>query len=101
MEAKKIYAIDAINAYPEPVGTDDYLELDLDMGAIYVHLNYKRTKLVDLQSLDFLISQLAKIRDDVRSNQRPIIEKEGAPCSGCGSRNCNGECEIDDSMFGD
>lgn len=100
MEGKKIYAIDPINAYPEPVGTDDYLELDIDMGAIYVHLNYKRTKLVGLQSLDFLISQLAKIRENVRSHQRPSIDK-AAPCSGCGSSDCNGECEIDDSMFGD
>jgi hypothetical protein len=65
---KKFYAIDAANAYPEPVGTDDRLELDLDQGAIYVHLNYKRAKLVGLQSLDFLISQLAKIREDVRAS---------------------------------
>lgn len=64
----RFYAIDAIDAYPEPVGTDDRLELSMDQGAVFVHLNYKRTKLIGLQSLNFLIGQLEKIREEVRAD---------------------------------
>lgn len=61
-QAPKFYPIDAPSAYPEAVGTDDRIELA--NGALYVHLNGKRAKLVGLQSLDFLIGQLSTIRNE-------------------------------------
>ncbi len=97
----RFYAIDATSAYPEPVGTDDKLELNLEAGAVYVHLNYKRTKLVGLQSLDFLISQLALIREDIRAHQCKadfIRINSAAHCQECGHPDCNGQCYGDDMM---
>ncbi len=96
----RYYAIDAMNAYPEPVGTGDKLELNLEAGAVYVHLNYKRTKLVGLQSLDFLISQLALIRSHVRDASKPSLLDDSSepPCSACFVRGCNGECSGDGAM---
>ena len=73
----KFYAVDALNAYPEPVGTDDKLELNQEMGAVYVHLNYKRTKLVGLQSLDFLIRNLELIRvEALGPRPAPVVERQ-------------------------
>lgn len=57
------YAIDPLDAYPEPVGTDDKIERS--NGALWVHLNGKRSKLIGLQSLDFLISQLVQIKGEI------------------------------------
>lgn len=73
----KFYAVDALNAYPEPVGTDDKLELNQEMGAVYVHLNYKRAKLVGLQSLDFLIRILELIRvEALGPRAAPVVERK-------------------------
>ena len=73
----KFYAVDALNAYPEPVGTDDKLELNQEMGAVYVHLNYKRAKLVGLQSLDFLIRNLELIRvEALGPRAAPVVERQ-------------------------
>lgn len=63
VSAPKFYPIDAINAYPEPVGTNDRLEHH--DGAVWVHLNGKRSKLVGMQSLVFLIGNLQAIHADV------------------------------------
>lgn len=59
----KFYPIDPDNAYPEAVGTLDKLEHH--DGALWVHLNGKRSKLVGLQSLAFLIGQLEQVRAEV------------------------------------
>lgn len=59
-DGAKFYPIDANDAYPEHVGTNDKMEVA--NGAVYVHLNGRRAKLAGLQSVDFLISQLAAIR---------------------------------------
>ena len=59
-QVPQFFAIDAQDAYPEQVGTNDRIELA--NGALYVHLNGSRAKLIGLQSLDFLISQLEAIR---------------------------------------
>lgn len=59
----KFYPLDAQNAYPEPVGTLDRLEHS--DGAVWVHLNGKRSKLVGLQSLAFLISNLQTVQAEV------------------------------------
>jgi len=74
----KFYAVDALDAYPEPVGTDDKLELNQEMGAVYVHLNYKRAKLVGLQSLDFLIRNLELIRVEALGPRiaAPVVERQ-------------------------
>jgi len=76
----KFYAVDAMDAYPEPVGTDDKLELNQEMGAVYVHLNYKRTKLVGLQSLDYLIKNLELIRVEALGPRvaAPVVERQPA-----------------------
>ena len=46
-----------------------------------------------------------EIKDLIESHKKikppAFIDGSERPCSGCGSRDCNGECEIDDSMFGD
>lgn len=63
MDEPKFYAIDPLDAYPEAVGTLDKLEHH--DGALWVHLNGKRSKLVGLQSLTFLIGQLEQIRAQV------------------------------------
>jgi hypothetical protein len=75
----KFYAVDALDAYPEPVGTDDKLELNQEMGAVYVHLNYKRAKLVGLQSLDYLIKNLDLIRVEALGPRvaAPVVERQG------------------------
>lgn len=59
----KFYPLDAQNAYPEPVGTLDRLEHS--DGAVWVHLNGKRSKLVGLQSVAFLISNLQTVQAEV------------------------------------
>lgn len=59
----KFYPLDAQNAYPEPVGTLDRLEHS--DGAVWVHLNGKRSKLVGLQSVTFLISNLQTVQAEV------------------------------------
>lgn len=69
----KFYAIDPLDAYPEPVGTLDKIERS--NGALWVHLNGKRSKLIGLQSLDFLISQLVEIRGEVFGN-KPAAQGE-------------------------
>lgn len=63
MDEPKFYAIDPLDAYPEAVGTLDKIEHS--DGALWVHLNGKRSKLVGLQSLAFLIGQLEQIRAQV------------------------------------
>ncbi|WP_273823069.1 hypothetical protein [Pseudomonas asplenii] len=73
----KFWPIDAPNAYPEPVGTLDKLELS--GGAVWVHLNGKRSKLVGLQSLAFLIGNLQAIHGEVFSSAEPSAPK----CSTC------------------
>ncbi|MFV3292359.1 MULTISPECIES: hypothetical protein [Pseudomonas] len=57
------FPLDAPNAYPEPVGTLDKLEHS--DGALWVHLNGKRSKLIGLQSLSFLISTLQAVQHQV------------------------------------
>lgn len=59
----KFYPIDPDDAYPEGVGTLDQIEHQ--GGALWIHLNGKRSKLVGLQSLSFLIGQLEQIRAQV------------------------------------
>lgn len=86
----KFWPIDALNAYPEPVGTLDRLELS--GGAVWVHLNGKRAKLVGLQSLAFLIGNLQAIHDDVFASAEPDapqIEPE-KPCLCTSCDNCQG-----------
>jgi hypothetical protein len=63
MDEPQFYAIDPLDAYPEAVGTLDKIEHS--DGALWVHLNGKRSKLVGLQSLTFLIGQLEQIRAQV------------------------------------
>ena len=70
------YAIDPLDAYPEPVGTDDKIERS--NGALWVHLNGKRSKLIGLQSLDFLINQLVQIKGEVFGNE-PAAQPQGEP----------------------
>lgn len=75
----KFWPIDALNAYPEPVGTLDRLELS--GGAVWVLLNGKRAKLVGLQSLAFLIGNLQAIHDEVFASAEPSVP-ECATCDG-------------------
>lgn len=70
------YAIDPLDAYPEPVGTDDKIERS--NGALWVHLNGKRSKLIGLQSLDFLINQLVQIKGEVFGTE-PAAQPQGEP----------------------
>lgn len=63
MTDARFYPIDALDAYPEAVGTLDQIEHS--DGALWVHLNGKRSKLVGMQSLAFLIGQLEQIRAQV------------------------------------
>ncbi|RWU21264.1 hypothetical protein DM813_18930 [Pseudomonas alkylphenolica] len=72
----KFYPVDAQNAYPEPVGTLDKLEHH--DGAVWVHLNGKRSKLVGLQSLAFLIGNLQTIQAEVFGDQ-PAAQHQGEP----------------------
>lgn len=71
----RFYPVDAPNAYPEPVGTLDKLEHH--DGAVWVHLNGRRSKLVGLQSLAFLIGNLQEIHAEVFS--RPVEQHQGEP----------------------
>lgn len=70
------YAIDAPNAYPLEAGTLDRIERS--DGALWVHLNGKRSKLIGLQSLDFLISQLKQIKGEVFGTE-PAARPQGEP----------------------
>ncbi|MNJ65135.1 hypothetical protein D3C77_611310 [compost metagenome] len=67
VSALKFYPLDALSAYPEPVGTLGKLEHH--DGAVWVHLNGKRSKLVGLQSLAFLIGNLQTIHAEVFGGQ--------------------------------
>jgi hypothetical protein len=66
----KFYPIDPLDAYPEAVGTLDQIEHS--DGALWVHLNGKRSKLVGMQSLAFLIGQLEQIRAQVFGVGTPV-----------------------------
>ena len=78
----RFYAIDGPSAYPEDVGSDDRIEMA--SGALYVHLNGNRSKLIGLQSLDFLISQLESIRTETfgsKTTSEPSVPVNWVPCS--------------------
>lgn len=78
----RFYAIDGPSAYPEDVGTDDRIEMA--NGALYVHLNDNRSKLIGLQSLDFLISQLETIRTEAfgaKTTPEQAAAVNWVPCS--------------------
>ncbi len=81
-DVPKFWPVDALNAYPETVGTLDRLELS--SGAVWVHLNGKRAKLVGLQSLAFLIGNLQAIHDEVFATAEPSVPKlNGWTCFHC------------------
>lgn len=65
----RYYPIDAPCSYPEAVGTEDQIEVS--DGSLYLHLNGKRTKLIGVQSLDFLIEQLVAIGAEIKPAPRP------------------------------
>ncbi|APC18129.1 hypothetical protein BLL42_21255 [Pseudomonas frederiksbergensis] len=75
-EEPKRYPIDAPTSYAYGVGTDDHIERS--NGALYVHLNGKRAKLIGLQSLDFLIGQFELIRSEVFVAE-PAADHQGEP----------------------
>jgi hypothetical protein len=78
----KFYAIDGPSAYPADVGTDDRIEMA--NGALFVHLNGSRSKLIGLQSLDFLISQLEAIRAETfgaKIASEQSVPVNWVPCS--------------------
>ncbi|WP_139302235.1 hypothetical protein [Pseudomonas syringae] len=72
----RFYPIDAPCAYPEAVGTDDQIEVS--DGSLYVHLNGRRTKLIGVQSLDFLIEQLVAIGAEIKPMPRTDQPRLGA-----------------------
>jgi len=72
----RFYPIDALCAYPEAVGTDDQIEVS--DGSLYVHLNGRRTKLIGVQSLDFLIEQLVAIGAEIKPMPRTDQPRLGA-----------------------
>jgi hypothetical protein len=72
----RFYPIDAPCAYPEAVGTDDQIEVS--DGSLYVHLNGRRTKLIGVQSLDFLIEQLVAIGAEIKPMPRTNQPRLGA-----------------------